>query len=158
MRTFFFFFFFSLCFSLLEMMEICFGSTKMGISYREKAFHAGKKIRKNDFAPSEKYTCYAPAANFVTVSMICSKNAYTHAKCGKLCNFFWYNVQSCTNKITSRVVCFFVLRDSLHGTKRVTECSLSTCAGGCQPLKFLRKRKVELISKPQTLLLFWYDI
>ena len=32
----------------------------MGISYQEKAFHAGKKIRKNDFAPSEKYTCYAP--------------------------------------------------------------------------------------------------
>ena len=26
----------------------------------EKAFHAGKKIRKNDFAPSEKFSCYAP--------------------------------------------------------------------------------------------------
>ena len=33
----------------------------MGIFYREKTFHAGKKIRKNDFAPSEKYACYAPA-------------------------------------------------------------------------------------------------
>ena len=32
----------------------------MGIFYRKKAFHAGKKIRKNDFAPSEKYACYAP--------------------------------------------------------------------------------------------------
>ena len=32
----------------------------MGIFYREKAFHAGKKIRKNDFAPSEKYASYAP--------------------------------------------------------------------------------------------------
>ena len=32
----------------------------MEIFYREKAFHAGKKIRKNDFAPSEKYACYAP--------------------------------------------------------------------------------------------------
>ena len=32
----------------------------MGIFYREKAFHARKKIRKNDFAPSEKYACYAP--------------------------------------------------------------------------------------------------
>ena len=32
----------------------------MGIFYREYAFHAGKKIRKNDFAPSEKYACYAP--------------------------------------------------------------------------------------------------
>ena len=36
-------------------------SEKMGIFYREKAFHAGKKIRKNDFAPSEKYACHAPA-------------------------------------------------------------------------------------------------
>ena len=25
-----------------------------------KAFHAGKRIRKNDFIPSEKYACYAP--------------------------------------------------------------------------------------------------
>ena len=32
----------------------------MGIFYREKAFKAGEKIRKNDFAPSEKYACYAP--------------------------------------------------------------------------------------------------
>ena len=33
----------------------------MGIFYREKAFHAGKKMRKNDVASSEKYACYAPA-------------------------------------------------------------------------------------------------
>ena len=56
-RTFFFFFF---CFSLLKTTKICFGSTKMGIFYRENAFHAGKKNRKNDFAPSEKFSCYAP--------------------------------------------------------------------------------------------------
>ena len=54
------FFSFFFCFSLLKTTEICFGSTKMGIFYREKAFHAGKKIRRNDFAPSEKYGCYAP--------------------------------------------------------------------------------------------------
>ena len=41
-------------------MEICLDPTKMGIFYQEKAFHAEKKIRKNDFAPSEKYACYAP--------------------------------------------------------------------------------------------------
>ena len=35
----------------------------MGIFYREKPFNAGKKIRKNDFAPSEKYACYAPVGN-----------------------------------------------------------------------------------------------
>ena len=34
----------------------------MGIFYRKKAFHAGKKIRKNDFAPSEKYSSYAPGS------------------------------------------------------------------------------------------------
>ena len=43
------------------MTEICFGTTKMGIFYREKAFHAGeKKIWKNDIAPSEKCACYTP--------------------------------------------------------------------------------------------------
>ena len=39
-----------------------FGSTKMAIFYQEKAFHVGKKIRKNDFAPSKKYSSYAPAS------------------------------------------------------------------------------------------------
>ena len=33
----------------------------MGIFYREKAFHAGKKIIKNDPAHSEKYSSYASA-------------------------------------------------------------------------------------------------
>ena len=33
-------------FSLLKTTEICFGSTKMGIFYQEKAFHAGKKSGK----------------------------------------------------------------------------------------------------------------
>ena len=27
----------------------------------KKKLNAGEKIRKNDFAPSEKYSCYAPA-------------------------------------------------------------------------------------------------
>ena len=57
---FFLFFFFVFCFSLLKTTKICFGSTKMEIFYREKAFQARKKIRKNDFAPSEKFSCYAP--------------------------------------------------------------------------------------------------
>ena len=35
------------------MMEICFGSTKMAIFYREKALHARKRIRKNGFAPQK---------------------------------------------------------------------------------------------------------
>ena len=32
----------------------------MGIFYREKIFYSGKKSGKNDFAPSEKYSCYTP--------------------------------------------------------------------------------------------------
>ena len=54
------FFFFFFCLSLFKTTKICFGSTKVVIFYQEKAFHAGKKIRKNDFAPSEKFSCYAP--------------------------------------------------------------------------------------------------
>ena len=46
------------CFSLFKTTKICFRSTKMEIFYREKAFHTGEKIRKNDFAPSEKFSCY----------------------------------------------------------------------------------------------------
>ena len=42
------------------MAEICFESTKMEIFYWEKALHTREKIRKNDFAPSEKITCYTP--------------------------------------------------------------------------------------------------
>ena len=64
-RNFFFslfFFLFFFCFSLFKTTKICFGSTKIEIFYREKAFHAGKKFRKNDFAPSEKVSCYAPGS------------------------------------------------------------------------------------------------
>ena len=41
----------------LKMTKICFGATKMEIFYWEKVFHVGKKIRKNDFAPSENFSC-----------------------------------------------------------------------------------------------------
>ena len=47
----------------------------MGIFYREKTFHAGKKnqeIRKNDFAPSEKYACYAPAHRNLDIIVLCN--------------------------------------------------------------------------------------
>ena len=45
----------------------------MGIFYQEKAFHAGKKIRKNDFAPSEKYACYAPEQGVSSVPALMAK-------------------------------------------------------------------------------------
>ena len=59
MRTFFFFFFFFLL-SLWKRRKFVLGLPKWEIFYREKTFHAGEKIRKNYFAPSEKYACYAP--------------------------------------------------------------------------------------------------
>ena len=55
-----FFFFFFFCFSLFKTTKICFGSTKLEIFYcstGKKAFHT----RKNDFALSEKFSCYVHA-------------------------------------------------------------------------------------------------
>ena len=39
-------------------------STKMGIFYGKKHFTPGKNQENDDFAPSEKYACYAPASSF----------------------------------------------------------------------------------------------
>ena len=55
-RTFFF----------LNLTKICFGSTKMEIFYRKNVFYA----RRNDFAPSEKFTCYAPARNEPDITLM----------------------------------------------------------------------------------------
>ena len=38
----------------------------MEIFYWKKTFHTRKKIRKNYFAPSEKFSCYAPALHTQT--------------------------------------------------------------------------------------------
>ena len=57
---FFFFFFFFFHFTF-ENDGNLFWVYQNGIFYREKAFHTRKKIRGNDFGPSEKYACYAPA-------------------------------------------------------------------------------------------------
>ena len=66
-RTSFFFFFF--CFSLFKTKRLKFvlGLPKWKFSAGEKAFHARKKIRKNDFAPLEKFSCYAPAAGVLNL-------------------------------------------------------------------------------------------
>ena len=56
-RTVFFFF---LLLTSFENPRNLFWATKMGIFYREKALYAGEKIRKKDFAPTEKYSSYAP--------------------------------------------------------------------------------------------------
>ena len=51
--------------------EICSGSTKMGIFYREKAFQTGKIIRKNDLAPSEKYSSYTSVYHNAVINRAC---------------------------------------------------------------------------------------
>ena len=53
-------FFFFFCFSLFKTTEICFESTKLGIFYREKAFQAGKKLRRITFLPSLKNIPFMP--------------------------------------------------------------------------------------------------
>ena len=45
-------------FLLFKPTKICFGSTKMEIFYREKAFHAGKNQEKR-LCPLRKNSCYA---------------------------------------------------------------------------------------------------
>ena len=57
----FFFFFFAFHFS--KRLKFVLGVPKWKFSTGKKAFHAGKKIKKNDFAPSEKFSCYAPELN-----------------------------------------------------------------------------------------------
>ena len=80
-RTFFFFFFFFFFFLLFtfENAGNLFWVYKNGNFYREKAFHAGKKIRKNDFMSvtpldSVKYRnrkkhCFLAAAIFLSVEL-----------------------------------------------------------------------------------------
>ena len=46
-------FFFFFCFSLFKMTKICFGSTKIEIFYREKAFLPGKKSEKMTLPPQK---------------------------------------------------------------------------------------------------------
>ena len=43
-------------FHFSKWLKFVFGLPKWKNFYLEKAFHTGKKIRKNDFAPSEKIT------------------------------------------------------------------------------------------------------
>ena len=57
---FFLFLFFFFCFSLFKTTGICLGIPKWEFSTGKMHFTPGKKSGKNDFAPSEKYACYAP--------------------------------------------------------------------------------------------------
>ena len=63
---FFFFFFFCFAFHFSKPLKFVLGLPKWEFSTRKKHFTPGKKIRKNDFAPSEKYSSYAPTVFLVT--------------------------------------------------------------------------------------------
>ena len=67
-RTFFFFFFF-FAFRFSKPQKLVMGLLKWKFSIGEKTFHAGKNIRKNDFAPSEKFSCYAPAHSLTQLAV-----------------------------------------------------------------------------------------
>ena len=54
-RTFFFF-----AFHFSKPLKFVLGLPKWKFSTGKKHFTAGKKLRKNDFAPSEQFSCYAP--------------------------------------------------------------------------------------------------
>ena len=63
MRRGFFSFFLSFFFFFLFTFQnhwTLFWAYQNGNFYREKSFYSGEKIRKNEFAPSEKYYSYAP--------------------------------------------------------------------------------------------------
>ena len=66
-------------FSLFKMTKISFGSTKMEIFYREKAFDAGKKIRKNAFAPSEKIFLLRPDCYYYALTVIATIQLKHHS-------------------------------------------------------------------------------
>ena len=48
-------------FHFSKPLKFVLGLPKWKFSTVKKHFTPGKKIRKNDFAPSEKFSCYAPA-------------------------------------------------------------------------------------------------
>ena len=70
---FFFFSFFFFCFSLFKTTEICFGSTKMKIFYRGKAFHTGKKSGKMTLPPLKNIPLMPLLYSSVPSKAVCSK-------------------------------------------------------------------------------------
>ena len=71
-------FFFAFHFS--KWQKLVLGVPKWKFSTGKKGFHGGKKIRKNDFAPSEKISCYAPVfyASFYSINQEAWANLSTH--------------------------------------------------------------------------------
>ena len=79
-------FFFAFHFS--KRLKFVFGLLKWEFFTGKKVFHAEKKIRKNDFAPSEKYSCYAPGLR----SLHLAKNKPIPHLTLVTCPLFWTRV------------------------------------------------------------------
>ena len=101
MRTFFFFFFF-FAFHFSKPMKFVLGLPK-GEFLPGKSIHTGKKFKKNDFAPSEKYSFYAPAilnaAMVISQVFFCLINdklsfVLCQGFCGML-SFVWEKITCC---------------------------------------------------------------
>ena len=61
---------FFFAFHFWKRRKFVLGLPKWEFSTGKKHFTPGKKIRKNDFAPSEKYACYDPAPGVDTQAKV----------------------------------------------------------------------------------------
>ena len=67
---FFFFFFFFFAFTFENDENLFWGYQNRNFLPGKSISPREKKIRKNDFAPSEKFSCYAPGANHPTINIL----------------------------------------------------------------------------------------
>ena len=100
---------FFFCFSLLKTTEICFGSTKMGILYREKAFYGGEKIRKKWLCPLRKICLLCPWT-FMCCAVLNSPWSRTESSSRQTANLFLFIFIFFSDilGIFCLFVCFFV--------------------------------------------------
>ena len=97
MRFFFFFFFFFFCFSLLKTTEFVLGLPKWQFFTGKKHFSPGKN---QDFAPSEKYACYAPGRQAKPQDQM----IFTQSS-------FYMQEMRCCNQVVVSVLCLPVWKD-----------------------------------------------
>ena len=100
------FFLFFFCFSLLKTTKICFGSTKMGIFYREKApFTPGKKSGKMTLPPQKN----KPFMPLPQCTNACSSSHHSGKCC---CDIKWHVQVAHATAIPSGIISHSVLYTS----------------------------------------------
>ena len=73
--------FFFLAFHPSKRLKFVLGLPKQESSTGKKYLMLGKKIKKNDFAPSEKYSCYAPASEGLIMGPIWYGTVAQYSSC-----------------------------------------------------------------------------